>query len=174
MTCLDCKRPLVSGSAWDQGRRPEGFAPHRGRGYCRRDHERRSRAGELAPLNRRPGHTSEWVLERWAELQDEDRFVTVTYGAEKLGMSRSALDMALTRARRKGDPRARVLRRDMLAEADDLILEEWAAIRSAHSSIEDVAARLGISLSRLEAVLTRARARGDDRGNIPIDLRRKA
>jgi predicted DNA-binding protein (UPF0251 family) len=174
VTCLDCGALLVSGKAWDRGVRPPHHKPLRGRGYCRADYEKRRRAGEFTPAKPppRPQRKLEWVLEHWHELQLEDPYVTVTYAAEQMGMTRAALDQALSRARKLGDDRAKVMRRDLRAEADDIVLEDFEAIKFSYGSLEAVAPRLGLTTGRLEAVLARAAQRGDDRGTIPLDYRR--
>jgi hypothetical protein len=98
--CVDCSRILRS--------RKEPEPRHAGRGLCTRCHERRSKAGTLGevPTIQRTELPSEVVLDEWSFLRDwSGSLLTPAEGAERLGMSKKALEQALYRARKKGDPR---------------------------------------------------------------------
>lgn len=102
--CTDCGKTMVSNQY--RARWPELAEKHLamgGRGLCRRDYGIRLRNGTLPPGNsgRRP---MEETLEDWEMLRD-DGVTSLEVAAARMGMSLAALDQALYRARKKGDPR---------------------------------------------------------------------
>jgi len=64
-------------------------------------------------------------------------------------------------------------REDIVADAESL-LEEYDLIRPGVDSIRQAAARMGVSFTRLDKLLYRARKRGDDRGRPPSGQRIRA
>lgn len=76
---------------------------HRARGLCRNCYERirsRGQIDDFAPLNR----TADVVLQDWDELRRQG--YSIRHAAERLGMSFKALDKAIERGAKRGDPRA--------------------------------------------------------------------
>lgn len=108
----DCGVPLVSEKKWRQGIRPEGHARHGGKQLCNMHYKRFSRNGDydrhspVAPprINVRVSRPLDEVLEDYAMIRDDCN--SVREAAERMGMTFSALDRALYRARKQGLPGA--------------------------------------------------------------------
>lgn len=108
-TCSVCEVPLVSHYRWfTLNQRPEGTAPRGGQGLCRNHYQQARRDAQPKPhsLNVRgsEGRSAEEVLEDYHMIRDD--VSTVAEAADRMGMSWSALDKALYRARQRGDDRA--------------------------------------------------------------------
>lgn len=80
----------------------ERFREHSGRGLCQPCYHRAVYADDLADYERRTW-PADVLLDEWVRLRDE------RYGyrlaAARLGVTPTALDRALCRAKRRGDPR---------------------------------------------------------------------
>lgn len=108
--CEACEAPMVPHARWHRGDRPEGHVAYGGRGLCRNHYQRLMRNGDLEP--RTPGRppqgrrdakaarTRAEVLEDYAMIRDS--VSTIAEAAERMGMTFSALDAALYRARKDG------------------------------------------------------------------------
>lgn len=94
-----CGRPMVRHDVAP----PPGACRHEGRGLCARCYRKAQQDGSLVDRPRLLRHRDE-VLEDWPRLRAEG--YTKRQAAERLGMSFSALDRMLSRARSAGDPRA--------------------------------------------------------------------
>ena len=161
---------MITNSADTAGYHPDGHAIHAGRGLCKSCYNRARADGEFTE-KRIPGLVSrEEALSAWATMRANGE--TITQAAEKLGISRAALSAHLTRARRDGDERGQTAM--SIEELDEPILEEYDHLRGDYGYLEDLAERLGITIWRLDSALRRARARGDERGRIPLEMRRSA
>lgn len=106
-----CGVPMVSKHAWDAGVRKPGHASHGGKGMCRKHYARWTRHGSTerqvavgGPGNQAAKRSREEVLEDYAMIKDD--CTSVRHAAERMGMTFSALDKALYRARLDGDVRA--------------------------------------------------------------------
>lgn len=106
--CRVCGIPMVSKHV----RVPEGHRRHNGNGLCNTHDYRARRYGDAdADLSRTPrprARGSEWrtadeVLEDYDMIRDQ--VASVAQAAERMGMTASALDRALYRAREAGDRR---------------------------------------------------------------------
>lgn len=116
MRCEACGAKMVSLWSWNQGSRPEGFVPYGGQGLCKRDYNRLRRTGStdepelrLPPRERRNAkgmRDSEEVLEEWMLIKSRVR--DLSEAAQIMGMTTSALDKVLYRARKTGDTRGNV------------------------------------------------------------------
>jgi hypothetical protein len=172
--CSGCEKPMIAERQWRKGNRPKGHVEHHAKGMCRPCYR------SVAPLPKEiQGVKLDRVLEAWTEFA---LYESTQQIADRLGMTRSAFDMALSRARKKGDPRAKT----RIEIRDEMVLEDWAFIRDDYPFIrlhngkldqvivESAARRLNTTADRLENILARARERGDDRGRIIYDLRRSA
>jgi hypothetical protein len=115
-TCIvdDCDLILVPKNRYYKGPKTPGTAAAGGHGLCQKHHHRMVRNGTTDRQRpHRPGprltsvreHRSrEEVLEDYALIRDDVN--SIAQAAERMGMTFSALDMALYRARKLGDPRA--------------------------------------------------------------------
>lgn len=101
--CADCRARMVYPNYI--ARFPEllerGLVRAGGRGYCKPCYYRHRRAGEFEGDRR--GRPIEETLEDWVFLRDDG--VPLAEAARRMGMTEKALDKALYRARKKGDPR---------------------------------------------------------------------
>jgi hypothetical protein len=113
--CAGCARGLVPQRAW-QAMTPEERDTHPGR-----RHESRGlcpscywklRRDDL--LGQRRLRRADEVLEEWVLLRS-DGVTDLGVAAKRIGMTRTALQQALYRARRRGDDRGRVHRNDQLS-----------------------------------------------------------
>lgn len=119
MRCGPCDLPMIPHRQWyRQNHRPEGHVPcgNEELELCRKHYRRYLRNGSTEPVVRlrrprksravevRVNRTSEEVLEDYAMIRDH--VGSVAQAAERMGMTFSALDMALYRARKRGDRRA--------------------------------------------------------------------
>lgn len=110
--CRVCDRPLVSKTDWQLGIRPPGATNHGGKQLCIMHYTRLKRHGTFEktppkPRARRRGSVSrpiEEVLDEYAMIKDDVK--NIREAAERMGMSFSALDTALYRARKRGLPGA--------------------------------------------------------------------
>ena len=112
--CLapECGLPLVSEKAWRQGIRPEGHARHGGKQLCNMHYKRFTRNGTFERQKTyrpqrndyREYRTLEETLEEYRFIRDDCR--SVREAAGRMGMTFSALDRALYRARQQGLPGA--------------------------------------------------------------------
>ena len=109
----DCGLPLLSKWAWTAGVRREGHVSAGGLGMCRKHYtrfarsgstERRVAVGRGSKQAQAAKRSREEVLEDYAMIKDD--CTSVRHAAERMGMSFSALDKALYRARLDGDERA--------------------------------------------------------------------
>ena len=108
----DCGVPLVSEKAWRQGIRPEGHARHGGKKLCNMHYKRFARNGTFdrqkahrpQRTNYREYRTLDEVLEDYQMIRDDCS--SVREAADRMGMTFSALDRALYRARQQGLPGA--------------------------------------------------------------------
>lgn len=99
--CEDCGDPMTYRE--NLNRFPElkeKLARIGGQGHCRRCYQRARAHGKLEVVVRR----ADDVLDEWVMLRD-DGHADVRTAARRMGMTFAALDMALYRARKKGDPR---------------------------------------------------------------------
>lgn len=110
MNCVDCDVPLVSHYKWfTLKQRPAGTAPRGGQGRCRNHYQawrraqRHDQTGERRTPDQKNARPSEESLEEYWMIRDS--VDTVAQAAERMGMTFSALDMVLYRARKAGDPR---------------------------------------------------------------------
>lgn len=104
-TCRECGVPMVSNRSWKRGRRPAGHSEHGSRGLCRLHYIRLVRTGTTGLLPKRgngggAGRRLDEVLEEYAMIRDSCS--TVAEAADRMGMTFSALDRALYRARQAG------------------------------------------------------------------------
>lgn len=99
MKCLDCGRAMRT---WRS--KPDGRRRSVGRGLCETCHQRHRNHGTLSDFERRTRPADE-VLEDWDFLRHQG--YSIRDAAERMGMTHAALDKALYRAARRGDPRAR-------------------------------------------------------------------
>jgi hypothetical protein len=107
-TCRRCERgPLIHGTRWRRmpkdERKAVGGLYHGGRGLCgtcynQIRHQRRLH--DYEPVKR----SREDMLEEW-EMLRSDGVTDLAIAAERMGVTRAALDKCLERARRDGDPR---------------------------------------------------------------------
>lgn len=97
-TCLDCGRTTVN-----RYLELPAAVTASGRGLCRRCYSRHERRGTLVDFPRTTRSRDE-LLDDWVLLREQglDRRAA----AARMGMTYSAFDRALVRARSKGDPRA--------------------------------------------------------------------
>jgi len=103
-----CGLPMLSKWAWTQGVRREGHVSAGANGMCRKHHVRMQRNGTTDKVERTRTYTPrtaefrtrEEVLEDYAMIKDD--VPDVRAAAERMGMSFTALDMALYRARKAG------------------------------------------------------------------------
>jgi len=109
----DCGKPMLSKWAWEGGVRREGHVSAGAHGMCRKHHVRWLRTGQTELLPRtsvRRARTSENFRGRQEVLEDylliKDDVASVREAAERMGMTFSALDMALYRARKDGHEEA--------------------------------------------------------------------
>ena len=160
---------MVPQSAHTAGHRPEGHAVHAGRGLCRTCYDAARVSGEFAE-KLVPGRPREEVLQEWVPLRAEG--LNVAQAAQEIGISAPALSAHLARARRDGDERGRSSL--PIEELDEPLLEEFEHLRYDYGYLEDLAARLGVTVWRLDSALRRARERGDERGQLPLEMRRSA
>jgi hypothetical protein len=168
--CLRCDVPMIPQSAHTAGHQPEGYAVHSGRGLCRSCYDAARAAGEFTEKLIPGKLTREEALEAWVEFRD--RGETITQAALELGITQAALSAHLARARRDGDDRGRTT--VPLEELDEPLLEEFEHLRFDYGYLEDIADRLGVTVWRLDSALRRARERGDERGELPLEMRRSA
>jgi len=101
--CGQCAQPMIYA---DYVRRfPEllerGFVRVGGRGLCKTCYSHAQRTGQFGDDVR--GRSAEEVLEDWEMLRDDGE--SLENAARRMGMTVKALDKALYRARKKGDPR---------------------------------------------------------------------
>lgn len=109
----DCRKPLIPKAQWYAGNQPAGAAPHGGKGLCQKHYNRLVRQGTTAdPVRHLPGprrshqrdfRPAEEVLEDYSMIRRE--VDSVRDAAVRMGMTFSALDKALHRARKRGDDR---------------------------------------------------------------------
>lgn len=99
--CSVCGRPMVSRYAAGVYGLAEGQTVHGAHGMCARDYNR-SYNRSLVPESRRrnPNRRATEVLEDYETIRESCR--NVAEAAERMGMTRAALNQALVRARRKG------------------------------------------------------------------------
>lgn len=98
-TCRTCGRTMVTRH---QRRRFPVLRQHatlNTRELCSACYARAQRAGELERIKR----SADEVLDDWALMRDDGE--SVESAAQRMGMTRSALDKALYRARKRGDAR---------------------------------------------------------------------
>jgi hypothetical protein len=76
----------------------------RARGLCEPCYQRHRYRGTLDNFER-PSRTADEVLDEWVLLRGDGH--TIRQAAARLGMTHKALDQALVRAKRRGDPRSR-------------------------------------------------------------------
>lgn len=110
----DCAVPLVPKEEWSvlSESAKEGRSAHRGFNLCTRHYMRLKRYGhptrkpETKPRKHRGSESrpAEEVLDDWTQIRDYDK-PDISHAADRLGMSVSALDKALYRARKRGDAR---------------------------------------------------------------------
>lgn len=113
-TAPNCRTELVSKEEWSilSDAAKIGKSAHRGFRLCTKHYFRRQRYGSpTAKPERKPRkprgseqRDAEEVLSEWVLIRDHDR-ADVAHAADRLGMSVSALDKALYRARKRGDSR---------------------------------------------------------------------
>jgi hypothetical protein len=107
-----CGKPMISKWAWTQGVRREGHVSAGAQGICRKHYVRLQRTGttDLVPRTREyVPRTSDFrprreVLEDYLMIKSD--VSSIAQAAERMGMTASALDMALYRARRDGHEEA--------------------------------------------------------------------
>ena len=112
--CKACDVPMMSEYAWKMGMRPEGHAYHAAHGLCGKHYNRWKRFGTTELVGRRAAikprgpaqRRLDEVLEEYAMVRDDVGHLR--QAAERMGMSYSALDKALYRARKKGLPGAQL------------------------------------------------------------------
>lgn len=80
---------------------PECSEPHDARGLCKSHYKAAWGRGQFET---KPSLSAEDVLDDWALIRDAGE-TNVRRAAERIGMTWKALDQALYRARKKGDPR---------------------------------------------------------------------
>lgn len=102
-----CGVTMRAKTGFTDGERAAGYAPHGGRGLCRKHYLRWLRHGSTEALvprpSRRRGSESrplDDVLSEYAMIREDCR--DIADAAERMGMSFSALDRALYRAREQG------------------------------------------------------------------------
>ena len=99
--CRDCGIPLISeGPA---AAAPDGFAVHQGRGLCQIDYFRHDRAGTLLDFPRLTMSHDD-TLTDWDMLRRDRK--TRVEAAKIMGITVAALDKAIERGVKAGDPRA--------------------------------------------------------------------
>lgn len=101
--CGECKVSMATPRHLDRfpELRDRGIIRKGGHGLCNRCYRRARTAGTVEPTVRRRDE----VLDEWAMLRDTGT-TDLREAAERMGMTWTALDMALYRARKDGDPRA--------------------------------------------------------------------
>lgn len=106
-TCRVCKHPMLSKHAWALGVRREDHVRKGIGDLCHRHMERLRKHGSLRTRKERgqprytgPGRTRQEILEDYTMIRDE--VSSVRQAAERMGMTFSALDKALYRARLDG------------------------------------------------------------------------
>lgn len=107
--CAVCELPMVSDAVW-WGRygyprqRPEGHVRKGSKDLCHKHSMQARRAARATNAPRARARSAEEVLEDYAMIKDSCG--SVAQAAKRMGMSWSALDQALYRARQRGDERA--------------------------------------------------------------------
>lgn len=111
---VTCDLALVPKDEWATLSEParEGKSAHRGFMLCTRHYMRLKRYGKPlhkpTPKRRKPRgseqRSADEVLDDWVEIRDYDSD-NIGHAAARMGMSVSALDKALYRARKRGDQR---------------------------------------------------------------------
>lgn len=99
---------MLSAYAWQIGIRREGHGAHQARGLCRKHYMRWKRSGSLERRMPRPSRRPDLasarpasqVLEEYAMIREDVE--SIADAAKRMGMSFSALDLALYRARQRG------------------------------------------------------------------------
>jgi hypothetical protein len=105
MRCVVCSVPLCSLHEWRQGVRPEGRKPHSNHGMC----DACRRRAKYVRVARRPSKPTgpqaltEQMLDEYALIRDD--VMNIRQAAKRLGVTFTALDRALYRARKRGDTR---------------------------------------------------------------------
>lgn len=101
--CAKCSRRCVTSAHYAEARQAEPtITRYKARGLCNACFCAEHKAGTLDDWETDlcPAHL---VLDDWAILRDQGH--TVRDAAPRLGMTAAALDKALERAKRRGDPR---------------------------------------------------------------------
>lgn len=105
MKCRICGVSMVPRSAWDKGLRPDGYRPHRGRSLCSTHYRRAIKEGTLGQYGLlQSARTRQEVLEDYMLIRDE--VSSIEQAAARMGMTASALEKALERARKAGSTEA--------------------------------------------------------------------
>lgn len=160
----------------------EGRAYHGGHGYCVKHHSRLRRHGSLEKRVPRPSRargksqrTAEDMLEEWSHLRASG--TTVREAALRMGVSSSALDKALYRARLRGDergntPTVRVPVNKGVHPRRDELIAAWQEIKRPGLTQIQAAKQIGCSFDALHSALYHARKDGVDT-RVPTDYYRE-
>lgn len=107
MICVECGVGMIPDQQWRRSPPPSwaGVKCHRGRGLCSTCYSRASRAGTLLDYERKTVDRESMLDDLVIMVLNRRNRDTATL-AQRIGMSKDALTVALMRAARAGDERA--------------------------------------------------------------------